>query len=229
MRAKRFAVAAVAAILTITPALADDIPPELHGMWGANGACDSQMTTIMFDATTLRYQDADGPADALYSPDDSPRGNGAIHFAEEGNVSNWDYDAGSDVLLYNEQGYGMGVPPVVYSRCASGDDATGDTPVFNDDPMPDTLFGDWGFEGDCEDPDNVISVAQGSVKWGTNPPDATYYVANDSPRGNGAIHWAEEGVVSNLEYDIATDRVLYNEAGYGMGDQPAVFNACPPM
>ena len=110
---------ATAAILTLcamtTAGFADEIPEGIQGKWAAEAACEGG-DTITLTATTIAIG-SDEPQAAEYYADDSPAGNGAVHFAEEGDVSNWEYAADQDVLLYNEEGYGMGVDPVVYERC----------------------------------------------------------------------------------------------------------------
>jgi hypothetical protein len=110
---------ATAAIFTLfamtTAGLADEIPADIQGKWAAEAACEGS-DTVTLTATTVAIG-GDEPQAAEYYADDSPAGNGAVHFAEEGDVSNWEYATDQDVLLYNEEGYGMGVDPVVYERC----------------------------------------------------------------------------------------------------------------
>jgi hypothetical protein len=111
----------VGALLCFAPgvALADDIPADIQGLWGIEGDCGNQASVIALGSNTLRFQDADEDAGAVWTENDSPSGHGAVHFAEEGDVSNFEYDPDKDVLLFNEQGYGMGVAPIVYTRCES--------------------------------------------------------------------------------------------------------------
>ena len=109
---------AVAAFATITPAWADEIPAELIGHWAIEGACDSADKSIHIDAASLAFGDQAGEA-VEFMTDDSPAGNGAIHWSEEGVVDNFEFDTASDTLLHNTEGYGMGVAPEVYQRCAA--------------------------------------------------------------------------------------------------------------
>jgi hypothetical protein len=115
-------IAALALGLAMPSALAQDgdaglIPEELIGIWAVDGQCDDPASLIAVDETTLAFGEEEG-GDAVYWPDDSPSGNGAIHWAEEGNVDNFEYWSDQDILAYNEQGYGMGVEPVLYERCS---------------------------------------------------------------------------------------------------------------
>jgi hypothetical protein len=102
--------------LSVTPALADDIPAELVGHWAENGACDDVEKSVTITADTLAFGST-APGGIIFSPDESPSGNGAIHWAEEGNVDNFEYDPTNDQLLYNAEGWGMGIAPVPYKRC----------------------------------------------------------------------------------------------------------------
>lgn len=112
------ALTTIFAALSIAPALADDVPAELHGHWAINGACEKTDDSIHIEGNTLSLGTAEA-ADVEFFPDDSPAGNGAIHWSEEGNVDNFEYAPDKDELLYNGEGYGMGVAPVVYKRCKS--------------------------------------------------------------------------------------------------------------
>ena len=114
-----FAMAAtVAALSIITPAFADEIPANLIGHWALDGACDKVDQSIHIDATSLSFAAQKGEA-IEYFADDSPAGNGAIHWSEEGVVDNFEYDPTQDVLLHNGEGYGMGAKPDLYKRCKS--------------------------------------------------------------------------------------------------------------
>jgi hypothetical protein len=55
----------------------------------------------------------------VFYPEDSPSGNGAIHWDDEGSVDNFEYVPDKDELIYNSMGYGMGEPGVLYKRCKS--------------------------------------------------------------------------------------------------------------
>lgn len=107
-----------AAVCAVTPAWADEVPADLIGHWAIEGACDSADASIHIDATTLAFGAQPGEAVEFMS-NDSPAGNGAIHWSEEGVVDNFEFDTASDTLLHNTEGYGMGVAPEVYQRCAA--------------------------------------------------------------------------------------------------------------
>ncbi len=111
----RTAAAILALCAMTTTGFADEIPQDIQGKWAAGAACDGD-DAITLTATTIAIG-SDEPQGAEYFEDDSPAGNGAVHFAEEGDVSNWEYDAEKGVLLFNEEGYGMGGEPTVYERC----------------------------------------------------------------------------------------------------------------
>lgn len=113
---RRFCILAAAAALSITPAFADDVPTSLNGHWAVDGQCDSKDNSIHIEAGKLAMGTA-AAADITYFTDDSPSGNGAIHWAEEGSVDNFEYAPDQDELLYNGEGYGMGVAAIVYKRC----------------------------------------------------------------------------------------------------------------
>lgn len=114
-----FFTVAIAAGLTLLPvvAMADDIPDNLVGHWAKDGACNVPASSVHFEKAALRFGHVKDSQGATFFEDDSPAGNDAVHWAEEGEVANFEYDAAADRLLYNEQGYGMGVPPVIYTRC----------------------------------------------------------------------------------------------------------------
>lgn len=104
--------------LAANPALADDVPANLNGHWALNGACGTATDAVHIKGNTLAFGSDAGQA-VQFFPNDSPRGNGAIHWSEEGVVDNFEFDAEKDVLLHNSQGYGMGAAPEVYQRCAN--------------------------------------------------------------------------------------------------------------
>ncbi|WMT91961.1 hypothetical protein [Pelagibacterium sp. H642] len=107
--------AALVFCATTSAGLAAEIPENLVGKWAVDGSCDGT-ETITLTAATIAIGDGE-PEAAEYFEDDSPAGNGAVHLSEEGDVSNWEFAADQNVLLFNEQGYGMGVEPVAYQRC----------------------------------------------------------------------------------------------------------------
>ena len=120
MSNNRYFGAVVLAASLLLPGLAlaaeGDIPASLAGTWAENGACKTTSKTITIKGNTLAF--GKHKADAMrYDEKDSPSNNDAIHWAEEGNVSNFEYLADKDTLAFNQQGYGMGVKPVIYTRC----------------------------------------------------------------------------------------------------------------
>lgn len=98
----------VLALLLATPAYAasDDVPESIQGKWvGEGAACDTLGAPMVISATTLVY--ANGMIDdVFFSPEDGS--DGTIHFREEGEVSNYEYVAEEDVLVYHPEGFGMG-------------------------------------------------------------------------------------------------------------------------
>lgn len=111
-------VTVVAALFTAAPAWADDVPASIVGHWALDGQCDQADNSIHIDPTTLAFGAEKGEA-VEFMTDDSPAGNGAIHWSEEGVVDNFEFDEASDTLLHNTEGYGMGVAPEVYKRCSA--------------------------------------------------------------------------------------------------------------
>lgn len=108
---------AILAFLAMTSSgFADEIPANLVGKWAVDASCGAADETITLTTTTIALG-GEKPEAAEYFEDDSPAGNGAVHLSEEGVVSNWEFAADKDVLLYNEQGYGMGAAPTTYERC----------------------------------------------------------------------------------------------------------------
>lgn len=109
----------IAGLLGLTaisgPAFAADgaIPKAAQGVWAEGGKCHGE--TVTFTANTLAYKGQKAQK-AYFEPKESPSGNGAIHYVEEGNVDNFEYVAGKDEMLYNPEGFGMG-EAVLYKRC----------------------------------------------------------------------------------------------------------------
>ncbi|MBL8575611.1 MAG: hypothetical protein JNK47_00165 [Mesorhizobium sp.] len=92
--------------------------------------------------------------------------------------------------------------------------------------VPDNLLGHWALGGECGSANKSIHIAATTLGFGKNKADAVEFIANDSPSGNGAIHWSEEGVVDNFEYDTTNDVLLHNTEGYGIGGAPEVYKRC---
>jgi len=115
MRRIFFAGALVSLTLVATVAMAADtkVPKAAQGVWAEGGKCRGSTVTIT--ASTLRYKGAK-PSAVYFSPKESPRGYGAIHYVEEGNVDNFEYAADKDQMIYNPEGFGMG-KSVLYKRC----------------------------------------------------------------------------------------------------------------
>ncbi|MDB5531426.1 MAG: hypothetical protein JWR51_4529 [Devosia sp.] len=105
-----------AALCAASPAWADEVPADILGHWALDGQCDKADKSIHIDATTLAFGAQKGDA-VEFMTDDSPAGNGAIHWSEEGVVDNFEFDTASGTLLHNTEGYGMGLAPEVYKRC----------------------------------------------------------------------------------------------------------------
>ncbi|CAM5776151.1 hypothetical protein LMIY3S_05383 [Labrys miyagiensis] len=89
------------------------VPKAAQGVWAEGGKCRGSTVTIT--AGTLKYKGSK-PSAVYFAPKESPRGYGAIHYVEEGNVDNFEYAADKDQLLYNPEGFGMG-KSVLYKRC----------------------------------------------------------------------------------------------------------------
>jgi hypothetical protein len=107
----------LAATIAFLPsvAFADDIPETLVGLWAPSGQCDAATGPVYVGLATLQFAGQDVPDPVAWYESYGPSGNGAIHWAED--VSNFEYDPSRDILLYNEQGNGMGIVPVIYERC----------------------------------------------------------------------------------------------------------------
>lgn len=95
-------------------AASDDVPEAIQGKWvGKNLSCNAIGAPMVISATTLVY--ADGRIDdVFFSPEDGA--DGTIHFLQEGEVTNYEYVADSDMLIFHPEGFGMGTAlPMV--RC----------------------------------------------------------------------------------------------------------------
>jgi hypothetical protein len=101
--------------VTAAAALADDgkVPKAAWGVWAEGGKCHGR--TVSLTADTLQYRGAK-PAAVVFTPKESPRGYGVIHYVEEGNVDNFEYADDRDQLIYNPEGFGMG-KSALYKRC----------------------------------------------------------------------------------------------------------------
>lgn len=113
-----FALTTIFAALSIAPVLADEVPANLHGHWAIDGACEKPDDSVHIEGQMLGLGTGK-PLAVVFYPDDSPSGNGAIHWDDEGSVDNFEYVPDSDELIYNGMGYGMGKPGPVYKRCKS--------------------------------------------------------------------------------------------------------------
>jgi hypothetical protein len=104
-------------IFVFTGAMADadegKVPNAARGTWGKGGGCRGETLTITVD--TLQYKGRK-PNAVYFTPKESPRGYGAIHYVKEGNVDNFEYADDKGQLLYNPEGFGIGAP-VLYKRC----------------------------------------------------------------------------------------------------------------
>jgi Protein of unknown function (DUF4087) len=108
--------------LPIMRTLADDLPDGVQGTWAIDSDCDVTSKTIDIIGNTLAMG-AGAPAEVSYETNDAPNGDDAIHFTDEGDVSNFEYDADDDLLIYHAEGYGMG-QGVTYHPCGDGDQST---------------------------------------------------------------------------------------------------------
>lgn len=105
--------AVLLALLTVAPlgarAQDDDrqpVPAAIQGRWAPAGHCGDAAKVVTFTAQQVI---AGGRRnDVYYSPDASPRGFGAVFFAEEGEVSNYEFDSDRGKIILNAQGFGMG-------------------------------------------------------------------------------------------------------------------------
>ncbi|MFE0015077.1 DUF4087 domain-containing protein [Mesorhizobium sp. NPDC059054] len=96
------------------------VPAAAQGVWAEAGKCSG--TTVTFTAGTLQYKGQKAQA-VFFTPKESPRGYGAIHYKQEGNVDNFEYADDKDQMLYNPEGFGMG-KSVLYKRCAGASAST---------------------------------------------------------------------------------------------------------
>ena len=112
MRLKLFVASLIVVCSGSVPAFADDtkVPTAAQGVWAEAGKCSG--TTVTVTANTLQYKGQKSQA-VFFAAKESPRGYGAIHYTEEGNVDNFEYANDKDLMLYNPQGFGMG-KPVLY-------------------------------------------------------------------------------------------------------------------
>src|SRR5262249_11368414 len=90
-------------------------------------------------------------------------------------------------------------------------------PVFaqSADPVPRAMLGTWALDGKCDDTDKRLVISDHTATFGTERPDEIVYHGNDGPNGQGALHWKQEGITSNLEYDRQQDAVVFNQLGWG--------------
>ncbi|MBO9112066.1 hypothetical protein J5288_25465 [Agrobacterium sp. S2/73] len=102
-------------VFVSSDAFAEDakVPKAAQGVWAEGGKCSGLTVTIT--AGTLQYK-GNKPDAVYFAPKESPRGYGAIHYVEEGNVDNFEYAADKDQMIYNPEGFGTG-KPVLYKRC----------------------------------------------------------------------------------------------------------------
>ena len=82
--------------------------------------------------------------------------------------------------------------------------------------VPPNLLGKFAARGECASAEGLAHFEQGHLQVGDSPRAPSVYFLNDSPGGNPAIHWAEEGEVSSFEV-INDDTLIFRPLGYGMG------------
>jgi hypothetical protein len=94
----------------------DKVPHAAQGVWAEGGKCHG--STVTFTASTLQYK-GEKPEAVYFTPKESPRGYGAIHYVQEGSVDNFEYASDKDQMIYNPEGFGMSksVKSVLYTRC----------------------------------------------------------------------------------------------------------------
>lgn len=92
-------------------------------------------------------------------------------------------------------------------------------------PVPAPIQGRWAPAGHCGDAAKVVTFTAGQVIAGGRRNDV-YYTPDASPRGFGAVFFAEEGEVSNYEFDSDRGKIILNEQGFGMG-HASLLDRCP--
>lgn len=122
MRLTLLAASLAIASSLVAPASAAEtkVPAGAQGTWAEAGRCGG--STVTFTAKTLQYKGQQAQA-VFFAPKESPRGYGAIHYRQEGNVDNFEYADDKDQMLYNPEGFGMG-KSVLYKRCAGASAST---------------------------------------------------------------------------------------------------------
>ena len=90
------------------------VPLAMQGRWAPPGQCGRSAKVVTFTADQIS---TGGQTDKVYySPDAAPNGDGAVFFAEEGEVGNYQFNSAADKIIDNEEGFGMGAPALL-ERC----------------------------------------------------------------------------------------------------------------
>lgn len=100
----------------------------------------------------------------------------------------------------------IGVTVMMFHSTAMAEEAT----------IPAEFLGVWAKEGECTNAAQKITIAQNGIKMGKSAFLPIVYVPDDDGQGNGALHWAEEGVVDNFVYYKEGDYIRHNTQGYNM-------------
>jgi hypothetical protein len=92
--------------------------------------------------------------------------------------------------------------------------------------VPDDFRGNWALGGRCDRPSARLVITGSSISFAGAPPRSVTFFEHDSPSGESALHWSEEGEVDNfvLRHDPTT--IVHNTQGYGMPGAE-IFKPCP--
>jgi hypothetical protein len=94
-------------------------------------------------------------------------------------------------------------------------------------PVPAPVLGVWAKDGRCTVPSDRLIITPTATTMGEGKPEAMKYAPEDGPGGRGALHWATEGVVSNLEYFADLAVIRFNGMGWGY-PATAYYRRCAP-
>jgi hypothetical protein len=90
---------------------------------------------------------------------------------------------------------------------------------------PRILSGLWAVNGQCAKVSQRLIVEGNTLQFADRTPEAVRFFTNDAPNGDGAFHWIEEGIVSNIQYLKAEDVLVSNPSGYGYPSD-AIYKRC---
>ena len=97
------------------PAEAGAVPPAFRGIWAVDGRCQMGMGRLTLTAHAASLDNAP-PEPVVLTPHDSPAGEDALHWAEEGEVDNFVLRHHPESIVHNLEGYGMGRAELLH-RC----------------------------------------------------------------------------------------------------------------